>query len=388
MPFNRYLLFALLLLGIFIYIFEQNTVVQTSDADLVIHFFYSPSCSHCAEQEPFNQQFEAEFEEIDIIYHNVEVPSETRLLLIMAQNVSFDVSDLGTPTTFIGNNIFVGFEQNSTPLELRSTILRCLDGDCGANSSSKSKTEITQSVDLPILGKADLSSFSLPVLAVVLGLVDGFNPCAMWVLVYLIGLIMNLKDKKKLILIVGTFVFTSGILYFFFMTAWLNAFLFLGYVRPVNILVGLVALGAGIISLKEYHDTGGAMVCKASDGKAKKKIAHQAKEIISAPLTWLTFIGIIALAFTVNSIEFVCSAALPAVFTQVLALSDLSQLEYYAYILLYVFAFMLDDLVVFGSAIFIYSHLTDDYAKYCKIIGGVIMLLLGLILLFAPNFLN
>jgi hypothetical protein len=244
------------------------------------------------------------------------------------------------------------------------------------------------SVDLPLFGPADLSSLSLPVLAAVLGLLDGFNPCAMWVLVYLISLLMNLNDKRRLALVTGTFVLASGVLYFLFMTAWLNAFLFLGYLRIVTIAVGLVALGGGILSLKEYLETRGQMVCKITGLDDRKKMSAEIKSLISAPLTWATFLGIVAVAFTVNSIEFVCSSAIPAVFTQVLALQNLGFLEYYGYIALYDLFFMLDDILIFGSALIVVNSAGEKYAKYCKIVGGAIMLFLGIMLLFAPQYLS
>jgi hypothetical protein len=120
----------------------------------------------------------------------------------------------------------------------------------------------------------------------------------------------------------------------------------------------------------------------------KKKLTSRMRELISAPLTWATFIGIVFLAFTINSIEFVCSSAIPAVFTQVLALSSLSFWEYYGYIALYDIFFMLDDLLIFGSALLVVSNIGEKYAGYCKVVGGAVMLILGILLLFAPQLLH
>ncbi|NYZ74208.1 thioredoxin family protein [Candidatus Micrarchaeota archaeon] len=390
-PFNRYLFIALLVLGVFLVISEPQEFQQESGAELTVHFFYSPTCPHCAAQEPFNQELAAEFPQIEIVKHDVTIPEQSRLLLIMAQNFSVGASSLGTPTTFIGNRMFIGFDSpEEMGAQMHDTVEDCLDGGCTDHGITEVVTteSLTRGIDLPFLGRTDLSSLSLPLLAMVLGLLDGFNPCAMWVLVYLISLVMKLNDKTRLWLIVGTFLLASGVLYFLFMTAWLNAFLLLGYVRPVTIIVGLVALGGGILSIKEYMDTKGAMVCNVVDAKGKKKLMAQMQELIAAPLTWAVMIGMIALAFTINSVEFVCSAAIPAVFTQVLALSNLSTLEYYAYIALYDLFFMLDDLIIFASAIFVYGSVGEKYAKYCKMIGGAIMFLLGIMLLFAPQLLR
>jgi hypothetical protein len=235
---------------------------------------------------------------------------------------------------------------------------------------------------LPLIGTITLSDYSLPTLAVVLGLVDGFNPCAMWVLVYLISVVAMLKDRRRIWLIVGSFVLASGILYYLFMTAWLNAFLAIGYSRAVTTVIGLVALGGGTLQVREIVNTKGAIVCEVTSENSRKKTMTRVQEIVSSPLTWGILVAIIGLAFTVNAVEFVCSAAIPAVFTQVLSLADLSTLQYYSYILLYVFFFMLDDLVIFATAAFaLTSRMGDKYAKYSRPVGASILIVLGLLLL-------
>ena len=198
-----------------------------------------------------------------------------------------------------------------------------------------------------------------------------------------------MRDRKRIWLIVGSFVFASGVLYFLFMTAWLNAFLLIGYFRPVTIVIGLVALGGGILHIKEFIETRGAIVCEVGDEESRKKTMSRMERVVFSPLTLGTVAGIIALAFVVNSIEFVCSAAIPAVFTHILSLSNLPTFQYYGYIALYVFFFMLDDLIIFGAAAFaMSSNLGDRYLKYSRPVGGTIMIILGALLLFAPNLLR
>ena len=290
------------------------------------------------------------------------------------------------PITIFGKQVFGGWEsEETTGKEIEMAMQKCLAGNCPQGVSIEPSDEIV----LPIIGEIRPSSYSLTSLAVILGLVDGFNPCAMWVLVYLISLIATLKDKKRIWLLVGSFVLASGVLYFLFMTAWLNAFLLIGYVRPVTIAIGLVALGGGILQTKEFLKTKGAIVCEVTDEESRKKTMTKIQKIVSSPITWGTIAGIVALAFVVNSIEFACSAAIPAIFTHVLSLSNLSTFQYYGYILLYVFVFMLDNLIIFGTAAFaMTSSLGDRYVKYSRPVGGTILIILGALLLFAPNLLR
>ncbi len=244
-------------------------------------------------------------------------------------------------------------------------------------------------VDIPFIGEIDAKDFSIPVLAVILGLVDGLNPCAMWVLVYLISLVTTLKDHRKIWLIVGSFVLASGVLYFLFMTAWLNAYLFMGYVRQLTLLVGFFALWAGMVSIYESIKSRGQPICEIGNSESKSKTMARIKKVALSPLSIGSFFAIVALAFVVNSIEFLCSAAIPAVFTYILSISPLSTLQYYMYILLYDFFFMFDDLLIFGTAAFAAtSILGEKYAVYTKPIGGVIMLGIGIVLIFFPSILR
>ena len=244
-------------------------------------------------------------------------------------------------------------------------------------------------VNIPFIGEIDAKDFSLPTLAVILGLVDGLNPCAMWVLVYLISLVLTLKDRRQIWLIVGSFVFASGVLYFLFMTAWLNAYLFMGYVRQLTLLVGFFALWVGTVDIYESIKNRGKLACEVGNSESKSKIMARIKKVALSPFSVGSFFAIIVLAFVVNSIEFLCSAALPAVFTYILSMSPFSTLQYYVYILLYVFFFMSHALLIFGTAAFAAtSALGEKYAVYTKPIGGAIMLGIGIILIFFPSILR
>lgn len=244
-------------------------------------------------------------------------------------------------------------------------------------------------VEIPLLGEIDAREFSLPALAVILGLVDGLNPCAMWVLLYLISLILGLKDRKKIWLLVGSFVMASGILYFLFMTAWLNAFLFMGYVRPLTMIIGFFALWVGIVNIYESIRDKGKAACEVGDSESKNRTMEKIRKVVLAPLSFGGLLAIISLAFVVNSIEFLCSAAVPAIYTHILSISPLNTVQYYLYILLYDFFFMLDDLIIFSVAAFAAtSSLGERYAAYAKPISGIIMLTVGIVLTFFPTLLR
>ena len=234
----------------------------------------------------------------------------------------------------------------------------------------------------------DLKNSSLLFAAIIIGLLDGFNPCAMWVLIYLITLVSNLNDRKKMWYIVGTFLLASGILYFFILAGWFNLFNFIGYSKWILYGVGGFALWMGVMSIVDFIKSGGKLECDVGDLKSRQKTTSKIKDIINSPLTWGSFVAIVLLAFTINSIEFVCSAGLPALFTQILALSDVSVAMKYFYMFIYTLAFMFDDLIIFFLGLrAVDSDIMHKYSGLSKLIGGVIMIIIGIILLFFPSLL-
>jgi len=383
--FKRYLAISLVVLGVALLFTGHEATKPIASEGFEVNFFYLPGCSHCGDQDPFNEKLATEYPSINIIYHDATKPEKAALLSEMLASEGIE-GEPEFPVTIFGGVVFDGWEsEGTTGKKIEMALEQCLAGNCPEVGTGKPGDEVT----LPFIGEVKLSTYSLPSLAVILGIIDGCNPCAMWVLAYLISLIMTLRDRRKIWLLVGSFVLASGVLYFLFMTAWLNAFLLIGYSRPVTIVIGLAALGGGILNVREFIKAKGVVVCELGDEESRKKTMSRMERIIFSPLTLATIAGIVGLAFVVNSIEFLCSSALPAIFTHVLSLRNLATFKYYAYILLYDFFFMLDDVVIFSLAAFaVTSSVGDRYVKYCKPAGGTILLVLGVLLLFAPNLLS
>ncbi|MFZ5391079.1 MAG: hypothetical protein ACOZAJ_02265, partial [Patescibacteria group bacterium] len=337
-----------------------------------------------------------------------------RLMKQIADNL--DIEANGVPFTVIGQNYLIGwYDDSSSGGQLEWFVNSALNKQCfdAATTSLKQPTitdttdkttlpsdssqqDIVEQLDnkkslninLPLLGQKDLTQFSLPAITIVLGALDGFNPCAMWVLVFLIGLLLNMPNRRRMWLLGGTFIVTSAAVYFIFMAAWLNLLLFIGLLFWVRVIIGLVALGGGAYNLKEYF-TNKEAACKMVDADKKNKYFTKLKNITQKSSLFWSLVGIIALAASVNLVELVCSAGLPAVYSQVLALNNLPIWQYYLYLLLYVFIFMLDDLLVFILAMLTLklTGLTTKYTRWSHLIGGILMLIIGLLLIFKPAWL-
>ena len=335
--------------------------------DEKLHVFFHPDCPHCHGAIEFLRAQPS----VDFDLHDVSNAANETLLLAIAREHAVPANQLGVPFFVRGSRYLIGFESADTT----GGDLLALVSDSTAITRPK---EQSTTVRLPLVGAIDAVGYSLPALTVLMGLADGFNPCAMWVLVYLISLIAGLRDRGKIWWLVGSFVLASGILYFLFMTAWLNTFLIVGYIRPLTEIIGLVAIGFGIDHLYELAVTRGVIVCEVDGAEQRQHTMQRIRHIVAAPVGLASLLLVIGLAFTVNAIEFVCSAALPAIYTHALALADLSTSTYYAYVALYVLFFMLDDLFVFGFAAFAVQKMIDTrYAAFSRGIGGAVLIGLG-----------
>ena len=332
-----------------------------------LHVFVHPDCPHCHKAIEFLRTQRS----IDFDLHDVSTAANQALLLMVSRENAIPDEALGVPLFVLGSHYLIGFESaETTGRELLALI-------ADARSLPPSK-QAPSRITLPVLGDIDPSRYSLLALTALMGLSDGFNPCAMWVLVYLISLIAGLQDQRKIWWLVGTFVLSSGVLYFLFMTAWLNTFLVIGYIRPLTQLIALGAIGFGADHLYGLAEKGGIIACDVGDAEQRQRTMKWAREVVAAPIGIGSVILVIGLAFAVNAIEFVCSAALPALYTHTLALMDLRTSLYYGYIALYVMFFMLDDLIIFGAAAFAVQRIIDTrYAAVSRAAGGVILIGLG-----------
>ena len=366
-------------------ILAQAVVLSDKNFGVGVHFFYSAVCPHCKAEKEFFKELKDKYPEIEVKEYEVISSLENqKILQEFYEKYKVPERERGwVPVTFTPTEYFIGFNEQ-IGVEIESCIRECLIGE----------RPTPQKIKIPIFGEVDISKMSLPALTITLGALDGLNPCAMWVLLFLIALLINTRSRKRMWLIGGTFILASGIVYYLILSAWLNLFLAISYVNLTRILIGIFALGVGVWQIRNFikYRPG---VCKVSDGKLgfqdriKNGLKNHAEKLALSPLTLAIFGGIIILALGVNLIEFFCSAGLPATFTRVLTLNSLNPLSYYLYLLLYTFIFMLDDLIIFSLAIITLNRVgfTEKYNYWATLIGGLLILILGILLIFKPELL-
>ncbi|NOG59623.1 MAG: NrdH-redoxin [Proteobacteria bacterium] len=371
-----------LLLSIFFsHIVQATTSKENIDNSIscsTIEFFFSVGCPHCAKAYDYLKILETEYPEIKIIRRDVYADAENRDRFIEF-NKQFGIEQPGVPSFLICDQYLIGFDNERISGAMIKQML-------GLNNSETTLSK--NQLDLPVLGKISVEKAGLPTFTIAIGLVDGFNPCAMWVLLILLSILVNLRNRKRIILIAGTFVFISGAVYFIFMTAWLNIFLIIGFSRILQIIVGLIAILIGSIHIKDYFSFKKGLSLSIPDSKKPSLYIH-IRNIIYAKNLIATFIAVVIMAILVNMIELLCTAGLPAIYTQILTLQDLNTSEYYLYLVLYNIAYMFDDALMVGIVVFTLSKrkMEEQHGRWLKLLSGSVIFLLGLLLILKPSLL-
>ena len=384
-----------------------NVVNAVSEKNLVnIYLFHSYTCKHCKEEIKLLDELEKEYDNIKVYKYEVNENGNGELLKNISEIMGSKVT--GTPYTIIGNKVFSGYDyENSkgrfkgaieyyskygyedkvgeyiSSIPLPSYEVKDTDPDVDEYINDY----ISYKVKLPLIGEVKLKNLTLPLITVVIGLADGFNPCAMWVLLFLISMLIGMKDKKRMWILGSTFLLTSALIYLIFMMSWLNLANLLISVVWVRVIIAVVSLVGGFINLRGYIKHRKVSGCDVVDDKKRNKIITRIKKFTTEKNFWLAILGVIVLAISVNVVELACSAGLPVMFIEILSLNNLTAIEEIIYIVLYMLFFLLDDFVVFVIAMTTLSltGVSSKYGNLSKLIGGILMLLIGLLLMFKPE---
>jgi glutaredoxin len=361
-----------------------------------IYLFWTKGCPHCAQEKEFLAKLTARDQNLKVISLELTESGANRELFKQV-GTALQAKVSGVPFTVVGKRYVIGWlaEESTGALILQAVAEARRPGapDVVARLRARSTTLVPpeqkvlpEKLTLPLFGEIEIKYLSLGLLTLIIGLLDGFNPCAMWVLIFLINLLLGMEDRRKMWILGGAFIFASGLVYFLFMTAWLNFLVFVGFIVWVRIAIGGVALLAAFYNLREYF-TNRAGVCKLAGTEKRQRRMERLKEIVQTRKFWLALGGIIILAFAVNLVELICSAGFPVIYLQVLSLTPLPFWQYYLYLAFYIFLYMLDDMIVFIVAMITLQllGLGTKYKQFSNLIGGVLMLILGLLLIFRPE---
>jgi glutaredoxin len=372
---------------------SSESVVQTTD----IEVFVRNGCPHCAKAELFLQSLKQEQPALRIVIHDVsQEPAALEQLQQLAKNQG--VRAIKVPAFHIGGQLIVGFSDEVTTGQLiRGALTQAqlsqnhdASGSCEAEQSLSCEAEVSSKAQQPFMldffgHKLSLDEVGLPLFTLAMGLLDGFNPCSLWVLILMISLLAPMNNRLRMTAIAGTFVAVEGLAYFIFMAAWLNLFLLIGLSRISEIVIAAIALLAGMINLKDFWFYGRGFSLSIPDA-SKPDIYAGMRRILHAENLTGALIGTVVLAILVQIVEFMCTSGFPALYTRILTLKQLDTMSYYSYLLLYNLAYMFDDVIILTIGVITLSQrrLQEKEGRWLKLISGLVMAGLGIYLIVAP----
>jgi len=376
--------------------------ITTKAKDKVnVYLFYSETCPHChSADKVINELINTRN---DINYYKYETTKEinayNRNMLHQVAEI-FNIKQISFPLVVIGNEYIIGYSS-----DVKDKYINLIDyykeidykdevgmllGLVDDNRNEIVKIEKSYTISLPLIGEVNLKNLSLPIIAILIGFTDGFNPCAMWVLIFLITLLLNIKDRKKMWILGLTFILTSGFIYFLFMMAWLRVTDYINKITLLRNLVSIFAIAFGGYNIYNYFKNLKNDGCTIIKKEKRRFVMSNIKKVLETKSFILAIIGIIIIACLVNLIELLCSMGLPIMFTEILSLNNLSYNKYIFYIGLYILFFMLDDIIIFviSMSTLKQTAISTKYNKYSHLIGGIIMILIGILMFFKPEWLS
>jgi hypothetical protein len=374
---------------------DSATVVARLRAALQVEVFVRQGCGRCAAAKAWLPRLQTRYPGLEIA--TCDIATDTGGRQTLAELVRrHRTAAASVPVFHVCHRLVVGFDRPETSGARLEELLRPWTRDCrvpvGIEADPAEESDVAvpdESIDLPWLGRLDPARLGMPMFTLAIGLVDGFNPCAMWVLLLLLSILVNIQSRWRILAVAGTFVLVSGLAYFAFMVAWLNVFEWVGMLRPIQVTLGLAAVTIGLVHVKDWIAPDRGPSLSIPQG-AKPGIYARIRAIVNAENLPAAVAGAIVLAVLVNIVELLCTAGLPALYTAILTQRGYSTAARYGYLGLYIAAYMFDDaLMVAGvTATLSRCKLQETGGRWLKLTSGVIVLALGLTMLLRPEWLE
>jgi len=417
----------------------QASSAEHPTKPFTLALFWGEGCTYCEHEKDFLKDIAGQFPTLQVKLFEVWHDRDNAAMLNRLAE-KYGLRPSGVPVTFINEKAYVGFS-NAMKSELISIMKQCAESGCpdpldrlkesvstppvstmfkkpvskpslttaagktaarvftsqrpapSAATATKSGKEDTHGkeelIDVPLLGRLDLSGMSLPVMTVVIAGLDSFNPCAFFVLFALLGLLVHARSRARMVFIGGIFIFFSGFIYFLFMAAWLNLFLVMGQVALITTIAGVVSVIIAGINIKDFFSFKSGVSLTIPDS-AKPKLYDRMRKLMRSTSIVSMVIGSTALAIAANTYELLCTAGFPMVFTRILTLSNLATATYYTYLALYniIYVIPLTVIVALFTVTLGKRQLTERQGRVLKLVSGMMMLGLGIVLIAKPALLN
>jgi cytochrome c biogenesis protein CcdA/thiol-disulfide isomerase/thioredoxin len=383
----------------------KNTY-QYNDKDtgsLVLYVFWGEGCSHCEEAKPFLKELDDTYFSLRIRGFEIWYDKDNAdLFTQMADNNNVPAGGRGTPTFFLGNRYWTGFS-DTIAQDIKATVDLCNQSSCpdaGAGIMPGATGELstpgpvaentTDVIDIPLIGKVDLTKQSVWISTLLIAFVDGVNPCSIWVLTMLLAITLHTGSRKKVAIIGIIFLTVTALIYALFITGLFTVLSVVSFIGWIQIVVAVVALFFGLVNLKDYFWYKEGLSFTISDEK-KPGIFQKMRNLMDASQSiWALAGATVVMAAGVSLVEFSCTAGFPVLWTNLLISQDVSRNLFIALLILYMVIYQLDELVIYFASVFTLkaTRMEEKHGRILKLIGGSLMLVLAAVMLINPNWMN
>jgi hypothetical protein len=359
--------------------FAKASVDKSAEMNLEINFFYSETCIHCKAESAFLDKIEPNYPDIQINRYLISDTSHRQLLIDSLKKHNAENYLGAVPMTFVGEDFFPGFDNEvGIGKKIEDSIIRQLE-----NYESEGPKEENKTIKLPIIGTVDLTKYSLFLQAMILGFFDGFNVCSLGALVMILGLVLILKSRAKILLFGGLYIFATALIYGILIFLWYQLFYYLSPILKImNIMVGVLAVLGSIYFLKQFLKARKQdLTCDSQGNKIVNKHSLKIQEAFKkSGGIWGLIIGIIIFAAVITIVEFPCSAVVPVLFAGIMAHAGLSLPSYILHLIIYIIFYMLDEIIVFLVAVFTMNIkiASGKAMKWLSLVEAVVLFAMGI----------
>jgi glutaredoxin len=374
--------FAVVMLG--------GGVARARDPTVDLYIFHLNSCPHCQAARTFLAELSEEVPEL--VLHEYEVSSDPVAQHLFAEmTAELGGEPAAVPTIIVGDRMWVGFN-DAIAAEIRSEVAARASGaadDAAAQAGGGGDERDSEWVEVPFVGDVDVGSSSLLVSTVVIAFVDGVNPCSLWVLSILLALVLHSGSRRRVVLVGTSFLLVTTALYGLYMVGAYSLLSYASFLSWIQRLVAAVVAVFAFVNLRDYFRSQPATL--AIPASAKPGIYRRARALIAPDRSALAVAaGTAALAAGVSLIETPCSAALPLLWTDLLASHDASTAAAVTLFALYMAIFLADELALFGAVALTMraTRLQERHGRLLRLVTGSVMLGLAAVMLLDPTLLD
>jgi len=362
-----------------------------AQAQTCVHVFMQSNCTQCASLLPYLNSIAGGNAEITV--HDVSNSSEAALYNSFKQGYGIDYA--GYPVAFIGDRYIIG--EAAIRQNLGGEIVACAaSGGCvcpvqkisGVTPVVPRPKDITPEetiiIDVPFMGKVEVSSMSIYGSTVIIGLLDGFNPCSLWLIAFLLAIVVHSGSRRKIAAVGLTFLITATAMYGLFLVGFLNVFVYVGHLFWVRFAVAAIAMVFAVVNIKDYFWYKKGVSFTISD-KYKPGIFKRMRDVMHPDKSMLAIVAATAvMALGVTLVELPCTAGLPVVWANLVAQSHAGGPELSILTAIYLVMYILDELAVFLIVLFTMkaAKFEEKHGRMLKLVGGCIMFCLAISMVF------